>query len=140
MISRLQFWILIAALNGAIWLFVFRARNVANARVAEQAARESSRTAAVKEKPLPPIVVRTNAFQWGQLESEDYRTYINRLRSIGCPEETIRDLIIADLEKLMAPDVQSVEGKKEPPKYWEPKTRERTVDSLAKAGQKQEID
>ncbi len=131
---------LIVALNGALWLFVFRARMVGTARVAEQASREAPQSAAVKEKPVPRVVVRTNAFQWGQLESEDYRTYISRLRNIGCPEDTIRDIIIADLEKLMAPDVQTVEGKREPPKYWEPKTRERTVDTLAKAGQKQEID
>jgi hypothetical protein len=140
MISRVQFWLLIAALNGAIWFVVLRARTTTNARVAEQAARESSQGAPVKEKPVPPIVIRTNAFQWGQLESEDYRTYINRLRSIDCPEETIRDIIISDLEKLMAPDVQATEGNRDTPKYWEPKTRERTVDTLARAGQKQDID
>lgn len=140
MISRVQFWLLIAALNGAIWLFVLRARTVGNARVAEQAARENGQGTAAKEKAVPPIVIRTNAFEWGQLESEDYQTYIKRLRSIGCPEETIRDIIIADLEKLMAPDVQATDGNREPPKYWEPKTRERTVDTLARAGQKQDID
>jgi hypothetical protein len=139
MFSRVQFWLLLAALNGAIWLFAFRSRTIATARLAEQVAAEG-KSPSLKEKHAPPILVRTNAFQWGQLESEDYRTYINRLRSIDCPEETIRDIIIADLEKLMMPDLQATEGKREPPKYWEPKTRERTVDTLAKAGQKQDID
>src|SRR5436190_12879547 len=40
---------------------------------------------------LPAITV-TNDFQWAQLESEDYHEYIERLRKIGCPEETIRDI------------------------------------------------
>ena len=37
------------------------------------------------------------SFQWSQLEAGDYPTYIARLRTVGCPEETIRDLITADV-------------------------------------------
>src|SRR6185436_17865409 len=37
------------------------------------------------------ILAATNDFRWAQLESEDYREYITRLRAIGCPEQTIRD-------------------------------------------------
>ena len=36
-------------------------------------------------------------FSWSALESADYRTYITNLRSIGCPEQTIRDIILADV-------------------------------------------
>jgi hypothetical protein len=39
-------------------------------------------------------------FDWRAVESEDYRKYIANLRAIGCPEETIRDIIIADVNKL----------------------------------------
>lgn len=34
---------------------------------------------------------------WSQIESDDYRQYIANLRAVGCPEETIRDVISADL-------------------------------------------
>jgi hypothetical protein len=37
------------------------------------------------------------SFHWSQLEASDYRTYIANLRGIGCPEQTIRDIITADL-------------------------------------------
>lgn len=37
---------------------------------------------------------------WRMVESDDYRKYIENLRSIGCPEETIRDIITADVNKL----------------------------------------
>jgi hypothetical protein len=37
------------------------------------------------------------SFHWRQLESTDYPTYIANLRAIGCPELTIRDIIIADV-------------------------------------------
>lgn len=42
----------------------------------------------------------THKFDWRQVESEDYRRYIANLRAIGCPEETIRDIIVADVNKL----------------------------------------
>jgi LysM domain len=50
----------------------------------------------------PAVVVRKQFFNWNQVESPDYRVYIERLRDIGCPEETIRDIVIADVDKLYA--------------------------------------
>src|SRR5262249_596309 len=41
-------------------------------------------------------------FHWRMLESADYEKYIANLRSVGCPEKTIRDIIVADVEKLYA--------------------------------------
>src|SRR3954469_6923677 len=96
-----------------------------------------------------PIVVTnvqrevvTNNFQWAQLESEDYRTYIARLRSIGCPEQTIRDLIIADLDKVLAPRVQSASGHRKNLKYWQPEEEELANDWNARevADKMQQID
>lgn len=36
-------------------------------------------------------------FDWRQVESEDYRTYVKNLRDLGCPEQTLRDIVSADL-------------------------------------------
>src|SRR5262249_21672705 len=46
------------------------------------------------------IVLRRQFVSWQDIESPDYLTYITNLRSIGCPEQTIRDLIIADVNSL----------------------------------------
>jgi hypothetical protein len=65
---------------------------------------------AQNEPPLPPaverqtayrtnVVVRRQNFTWEEVESADYVTYINNLRSIGCPEKTIRDIIVADVNE-----------------------------------------
>jgi hypothetical protein len=43
------------------------------------------------------------AFHWSQVESSDYDTYITKLRAIGCPEQTVRDIIVADVNQLFAP-------------------------------------
>lgn len=64
------------------------------------------------------LMVVTNDLKWAQLESEDYKTYIARLRSIGCPEQTIRDIIIADLDKLLAPEIAAAYGRRKELKYW----------------------
>ncbi len=41
-------------------------------------------------------------FHWSQLESTNYGTYIANLRSIDCPEQTIADIITADVRALYA--------------------------------------
>lgn len=48
------------------------------------------------------VVVRRLSFSWNEVESDDYPTYIARLREIGCPESTIRDIIVADVNQLFA--------------------------------------
>src|SRR5262245_17674530 len=48
------------------------------------------------------LVVRRQFFSWQELESSDYPTYIANLRAIGCPEQTIRDIIIAEVNGLYA--------------------------------------
>src|SRR6267142_712803 len=49
------------------------------------------------------LVVITNAprlFDWRDLESGDYRQYVANLRRVGCPQKTIRDIIVADVNEL----------------------------------------
>lgn len=48
------------------------------------------------------VVVRRQFFSWKEVESPDYPTYIANLHDIGCPEQTIRDIIIADVNSLYA--------------------------------------
>lgn len=39
-------------------------------------------------------------FRWKQLESEsDYRIYIRNLRNIGCPEQTVRDIVAGNVDR-----------------------------------------
>src|SRR3974390_2881754 len=48
------------------------------------------------------VVLRRQFFSWQEVEATDYPTYISNLRGIGCPEQTIRDIIIADVNALFA--------------------------------------
>jgi hypothetical protein len=55
---------------------------------------------------LAPASTNTGAeqkpFRWSQLESAAYPAYIANLRAIGCPEQTLRDIITADVGSLYA--------------------------------------
>lgn len=48
------------------------------------------------------IIVRRQFLSWSEVESPDYPTYIANLRAIDCPEQTIRDIVIADVNALYA--------------------------------------
>lgn len=63
-----------------------------------------------------PLVRNTD---WRSIESEDYRTYIRNLRAFGCPEETIRDIIIADVTKLYAARWRTAHPPDREWKFWE---------------------
>jgi hypothetical protein len=57
-------------------------------------------------------------FDWRAVESEDYKKYIANLRAIGCPEETIRDIIRADVNKLFESRARAERGGTNKFEYW----------------------
>lgn len=61
--------------------------------------------------PPPP-------FRWSEVESGDYRQYIANLRAVGCPEQVIQDIILADLNQLFAPRVAAI-WKPRRSEYWQ---------------------
>lgn len=75
------------------WLKGPRAAHNSVLQTVAQAAPESVQT---------NLVVRRQLFSWRDVESTDYPTYIANLRFIGCPEQTIRDIIIADVNSTFA--------------------------------------
>jgi hypothetical protein len=48
----------------------------------------------------PRVVAIKQYFSWREVESPDYQGYIAHLREIQCPEQTIRDIILADVNQL----------------------------------------
>jgi hypothetical protein len=104
------------------WLYQ-RTRS-GSSQAAEARAHDSPGTAGVLlaqglVKVVKTNIVETNAFRWNQLETDDYRAFIERLRSIGCPEQTIRDLVIADVDKLFAARLLSVNPAARELSYWQ---------------------
>ncbi len=73
---------------------------VAVPQTTPQPAARSAETVVIQVPPEP--------FHWRMLESEDYRQYVANLRSIKCPEQTIQDIVYADLERLLAKKFRAV--------------------------------
>jgi hypothetical protein len=67
----------------------------------------------------PRVVYKTNDFRWSQIESPDYREYIANLRAVGCPESTLKDIILTDVMRLYAQRRGQYYHNGRPFKYWE---------------------
>jgi hypothetical protein len=46
------------------------------------------------------VVVRHENFTWDEVESTNYVAFVKNLRAVGCPEQTIRDIIMSEVNRL----------------------------------------
>lgn len=53
-----------------------------------------------RTRPAAPAT--SAAFRWASLESTNYFDYVANLRAFGLPKETVRDIVVADVNKLYA--------------------------------------
>ena len=97
---------------------------------------------AMQARALRPMTVEmsTNDFHWGTIESQDYREYIANLREIGCPEETIRDIIIADINKLFAGRVAALYPSPKDYKFWRVQDRGSRQEERTREQKRRELD
>lgn len=119
-------WIFSAVLNVALFaavaaLWQRSPAPVVVTSVAERPATKTLSSAMVRPvvRPENPATEAGSQFNWRQVESEDYRKYIANLRGINCPEETIRDIIIADVNKLFASRRTQIEVAPKEYKFWQ---------------------
>src|SRR3954447_7265203 len=59
------------------------------------------------------------SISWSSIESTNYTTYIKNLRDIGCPEETVRDIILTDISKLYAKRRAALRAQLQPYRFWQ---------------------
>jgi hypothetical protein len=77
-------------------------------------------------KPTPTVRAytarQTNTaspqFNWEAVEADDYQVYIANLRAIGCPEETIQDIVVADVFKLFEDKKWKLRAARPKIEYW----------------------
>ncbi|MBI3191709.1 MAG: hypothetical protein HYZ36_03510, partial [Pedosphaera parvula] len=87
-----------------------------------------------------PSRVKTEAFHWSSVEADDYPTYIRRLRAIGCPEETIRDIVTADVNKLYDQRRDALAATPEPFKFWQTDEQRQITPNLAREQQLRDLE
>lgn len=64
--------------------------------------------AQAKDAETVVVNVEGEPFSWVKVEAADYFKYVKNLRAIGCPEETVQDIIYSDVSKLYAEKFREV--------------------------------
>jgi hypothetical protein len=80
----------------------------------------ATKTTSGQRRVLSQVVTNETLKQvdWRSVESDDYKKYIANLRSIGCPEETIKDIIVADVNKLFESRRKALKPPGERFQFW----------------------
>ena len=88
----------------------------------ESAATISETTTAPAVASLPatsnspaPVTCVTNHFVWSKVEAEDFEQLALHLRAIGCPEKTVRDVVVARARRALE---QAEAAADEPVPFW----------------------
>lgn len=91
-------FLLLNALLAVTVLWLLHRALTAQTKIAAPRIVETNPSAQTETAPSPTPVSASPHFRWSQLESTNYLTYIANLRNIGCPEQTLRDIITADVD------------------------------------------
>lgn len=74
-----------------------------------------SRPESLASKPVPVSSPKDTtgpaSFHWTQLDAPDFPSFIQNLRSVGCPEATIRDIVQGELREIYSEPNQAPTGK-----------------------------
>ena len=54
----------------------------------------------VASSAVPKPTFTAKKFSWQDVETDPYRTYIESLRAVGCPDDKIRTIVVADVNEL----------------------------------------
>jgi hypothetical protein len=108
------------ALNLALAIYAFRKSSgpADLAHTAEAPTLNPSSNGPVSASAEPGTRTVVRQMTWEVVESPDYREYIANLRAIGCPDETIRDIILADVNKLYDQKKKEVRGQPKRYEFW----------------------
>lgn len=126
---RISFLILLSlAANLVLAALFFRPGNGgAPAPVADATVEISSGTAADNSSAAPNDRFVTTAaagkISWRDLQAAELKEFVRKLRAVNCPEETIKDLVLAELNRRFSKQQRSLWSDLQNQDYWKPYQR-----------------
>ncbi len=106
-------------------------RGPATAKAAQVAMPAQTIAATMPSREAPEPLSEPGPFQWGQLESaSDYRVYIKNLRAIGCPKQTLRDIVSGNVDRAFSVERQKLSLDGNEPGPWSYVMETRFIDDL----------
>lgn len=97
---RIQFASIATAVTStaAVWWLSLRSQPM-EARIRIEPIRtEAAPITSASANPTSPAF----PFDWSRIESSDYRQDVANLRAMGCPEEIVREMLVADVQRHFA--------------------------------------
>lgn len=113
--SQRKLWIASVCLNlglGGGWAYLANrdAKPAASMDAVSAVTRTNFSAAPTKQMSVTITNQIPADFTWAKLESADYKQYVANLRAVGCPELTIYDIIIAELDLIYEPKLNALKG------------------------------
>jgi hypothetical protein len=131
--TSLMLMAVVAALLGVIGYLIFllkdtptSTRPVAKTRVVTNTQTQIAVRKINATNLLAAIAARPA--NWAALESTNYYVYIANLRNFGCPEETVKDIILTDIAKVYARKRSDLRRQGQPYRFWSPSDSSSNVD------------
>ena len=69
---------------------------------------------------------------WRDLQAAELKEFVRKLRAVNCPEETIKDLVLADLNRRYSKQQQSLWSDLQNQDYWKPYQRKTSLEDQKK--------
>ena len=117
--NRHTFLLVSVTLNVACFGFGLRFLSVrpeTNVRMATGSTEMPSET-----NPPTSLAPADGVFQWSVLDSTNYSIFIENLQQIGCPQQTIDDIVVAEINRLYAMKMATAQERVASPQhYWQP--------------------
>jgi hypothetical protein len=151
-LSNRTFAIWFVVLLGLSVFLVFQNYNGANGVKVLASSNELPPSSSQTGLPAQPISDRTNTpkpalkdaslpFRWKPVESADYKVYIQNLRKLSFPEPLIREMIVADINKLYEPREEALRWHPAPPDAsLEERRKQPTLEDLHKIMQLRDVE
>jgi hypothetical protein len=105
-------------------------------RVADIRTNPPAAATTTNESVARPIFTEKK-FTWEQLESAEYQGYIRSLRAVGCPEDRVRYIILADINELFSKK-RAKEAELHDPHWWKAEPDPMIANALQQKGRQLE--
>jgi hypothetical protein len=126
---RISFLILLSlAVNLILAALFFRpGHGGAAAPSGDSTAENSSGTAGENLSPAQyenaAVTAPAGKISWRDLQAAELKDFVRKLRAVNCPEETIKDLVLAELNRSFAKQQRSLWSELQNQDYWKPYQR-----------------
>jgi 2-hydroxychromene-2-carboxylate isomerase len=141
---RISFVILLSLAANVVLAAVWLQVNHSSPKAVDAVAAAQTETVMVAPSSVVPVddgaTGLNSQARWSDLQVADLREFVRRLRAVGCPEETIKDLVLAELNRSFSKKQRALwqDSNFNSSEYWKP-YRQRNVPAELKKNRERSL-